>query len=70
MLRAVKSLDAVKPANDDQRVGIGIVRRAVQAPARQIAQSAGTDGSVIVGKILESNVYGWATTLERTSIAT
>ncbi len=59
MLRAVKSLDAVKPADDDQRVGIGIVRRAVQAPARQIAQNAGTDGSVIVGKILESNVYGW-----------
>ena len=59
MLRAVNSLDAVKPANDDQRVGIGIVRRAVQAPARQIAQNAGTDGSVIVGKILESNVNGW-----------
>jgi chaperonin GroEL len=59
LLRAVKSLDAVKPANDDQRVGIGIVRRAVQAPARQIAQNAGADGSVIVGKILESNVYGW-----------
>lgn len=59
LLRAVKSLDAVKPLNDDQRVGIGIVRRAMQAPARQIAQNAGADGSVIVGKILESNVYGW-----------
>ncbi len=59
LLRASKSLDRVNPANDDQRVGVGIVRRALQAPARQIVQNAGDDGSVIVGKILENNLYGW-----------
>jgi chaperonin GroEL len=39
--------------NDDQRVGIDIVRRALQAPARQIFENAGVDGSIIVGKLLE-----------------
>ncbi len=53
LLRALKALDALTPANDDQKTGIQIVRRAIQAPARQIATNAGEDGSVIVGKILE-----------------
>ncbi len=61
LLRALKALDALTPANDDQKTGIQIVRRAIQAPARQIATNAGEDGSVIVGKILEKGdfAYGW-----------
>ncbi len=61
LLRAVKALDKLKPANEDQRTGVQIVRRAIQTPARQIASNAGEDGSIIVGKILESNefAYGW-----------
>ena len=53
LLYAVKALDAVKPANDDQRVGVDIIRRALQAPVRQIAANAGEDGAVIAGKLLE-----------------
>ena len=53
LLYAAHSLDALKPANDDQRVGIDIVRRALQAPVRQIAANAGEDGAVIAGKLLE-----------------
>ena len=59
LLRAVKALDALKPENDDQKVGINIVRKALQAPARQIAANAGEDGSVIVGKILENSKYAF-----------
>ncbi|MFN3746643.1 MAG: chaperonin GroEL [Hyphomicrobiaceae bacterium] len=59
LLRALKSLDGLSPANEDQKTGISIVRRALQAPARQIAQNAGEDGSVIVGKIVENGSYGW-----------
>ena len=53
LLLAARSLKNLKPKNDDQRVGIDIVRRAIQAPVRQIAENAGADGSVIVGKLLE-----------------
>jgi len=59
LLRALKSLDSLKVENEDQKIGINIIRRAVQAPARQIAQNAGEDGSVIVGKILENGSYNW-----------
>jgi chaperonin GroEL len=59
LLRAAKSLDALKPENDDQKVGINIVRKALQSPARQIATNAGEDGSVIVGKILENSKYAF-----------
>ncbi len=59
LLRAAKSLDALKPENDDQKVGINIVRKALQSPARQIASNAGEDGSVIVGKILENAKYAF-----------
>ena len=54
LLRSIKALDKVTPDNEDQRVGINIVRKALQAPARQIAENAGEDGAVIAGKILES----------------
>ena len=57
LLRAIKALDGVKTANDDQKIGINIVRKALQAPARQIVQNAGEDGSVVVGKILEHAKY-------------
>src|SRR6266550_3313009 len=53
LLYASKALGKLKPENDDQKVGIDIVRRALQAPARQIFENAGVDGSVIVGKLLE-----------------
>jgi chaperonin GroEL len=54
LLYAIKSLSKVTPGNDDQRVGVEIVRKALQVPARQIAENAGTDGSIVVGKLLES----------------
>jgi len=54
LLRAIKCLDKIEPGNDDQRVGIDIVRKALKIPARQIAENAGEDGSIVVGKILES----------------
>jgi chaperonin GroEL len=59
LLRAVKVLQNLKPENDDQRTGIDIVRRAIQAPARLIAENAGDDGSVVVGKILEKSDYAF-----------
>ncbi|PWC89346.1 molecular chaperone GroEL [Azospirillum sp. TSH100] len=55
LLYSTRAIDAVVPVNDDERVGIDIVRRALQAPVRQIAENAGADGSVIVGKLLEGN---------------
>jgi chaperonin GroEL len=54
LLYAIKALDKLTPANPDQKVGIEIVRKAIQWPARQIAENSGTDGSIIVGKLLES----------------
>jgi chaperonin GroEL len=61
LLRAVKSLDGLPTANDDQRVGIDIVRRAIEAPVRQIAENAGAEGSIIVGKLREKSElsFGW-----------
>ena len=53
-LYALKVLDGVSFANDDQRVGIDIIRRALTYPTRQIAENAGVDGAVVVGKISES----------------
>jgi chaperonin GroEL len=55
LLKASKALDGLKGANDDQDAGINIIRRALQAPLRQIAENAGVEGSVVVGKILENN---------------
>ena len=59
LLRATRALDRLKGQNDDQKVGIDIVRKAISAPARQIALNAGEDGSVIVGKILDKDQYGY-----------
>jgi chaperonin GroEL len=55
LLYAAKALDALKPINDEQRVGVDIVRRALQAPVRQIATNAGVDGSIVVGKLSDQN---------------
>ncbi len=59
LLYAIKALGKVVPGNDDQRVGVEIVRKAIQVPARQIAENAGTDGSIVVGKLLESKDFSW-----------
>ena len=59
LLHAIKALEGLKPANDDQRVGVEIVRKALQWPARQIAENSGLDGAVVVGKLLESNDSNW-----------
>ncbi|MGE3529913.1 MAG: chaperonin GroEL [Methyloceanibacter sp.] len=59
LIRAQKSLDRLNAANEDQKVGIAIVRRAIQAPARQIAENAGEDGAVVVGKIVDKGDYAF-----------
>ncbi len=61
LLRAVKALDNLNTANQDQRVGVEIVRRAIESPVRQIAENAGAEGSIIVGKLREKAEfsYGW-----------
>jgi chaperonin GroEL len=59
LLYATKTLDKVPFANNDQKVGIDIVRRALQAPVRQIAENAGVDGAVVAGKLLESKNSSW-----------
>jgi len=57
LLYASKSLDSLKVKNEDQSVGVKIVEKAVQVPAKTIAQNAGSEGSVIVGKLLEANDF-------------
>ncbi|MGH6816288.1 MAG: chaperonin GroEL [Hyphomicrobiaceae bacterium] len=59
LVRAAKGLDAVEAENEDQKVGIGIVKKALMWPARQIAHNAGEDGGVVVGKILENAKYAY-----------
>ena len=59
LLRAIPALDAVKFGNPDQKTGVDIVRKAIQAPARQIVENAGADGAVVVGKLLESKDYNY-----------
>jgi chaperonin GroEL len=54
LLYAIRAIESLRGANDDQRVGVEIVRKALQMPTRQIAENAGADGSVVVGKLLES----------------
>jgi len=55
LIQAGKALDGLKGLNSDQDAGIVIVRKALEAPLRQIAQNAGVDGSVVAGKVRESN---------------
>src|SRR6188474_1523874 len=59
LLRSVEALKRLKTENEDQKHGIEIVRKAIQAPARQIAINAGADGSVVVGKIMDKDQYSY-----------
>jgi len=59
LLRAAKALDAVQVDNPDQKTGVEIVRRAIETPVRQIAENAGAEGSIIVGKLREKPEFGW-----------
>ncbi len=59
LLRSIASLDGVKTANSDQKTGVDIVRKAIQAPARQIVDNAGGDGAVVVGKLMDSKEYSF-----------
>ena len=55
LVNAAKALSKIKPENNDQKVGLEIVKKACEAPIRQIASNAGHDGSIVVGKINDSN---------------
>ena len=55
LVQGAKALDGMEGANSDQTVGINIVRRAIEAPLRQIAENSGVDGAVVAGKIRESS---------------
>ena len=59
LLRAAKVLEGVEVENEDQRIGVNLVRKALQWPARQIAINSGEDGSVVCGKLLENGKYHW-----------
>ena len=54
LLKATKALDGLEGDNADQTAGIAIIRRAIQAPIRQIVENAGVEGSIVVGKVLEN----------------
>jgi chaperonin GroEL len=58
---ATKALANLQPENEDQRAGVSIVRKALEAPLRQIAENAGVEGSIVAGKLRESksNTYGF-----------
>jgi chaperonin GroEL len=59
LLRAAKALDSVATENADQKTGVEIVRRAIETPARQIAENAGAEGSIIIGKLREKGDFGY-----------
>ena len=59
LLRAAKALEGLKGANDDQRTGVDIVRKALEAPIRQIAENAGVEGSIVVGKVTDKGDYAY-----------
>jgi chaperonin GroEL len=59
LLRAIPALENLKVENPDQKTGVDIVRKAIQAPARQIIDNAGADGAVVVGKLLEAKEYNY-----------
>jgi chaperonin GroEL len=59
LLRAMKAIEKLKVANDDQKTGVEIVRKALSWPARQIAMNSGEDGSIVVGKILDKEQYNY-----------
>jgi chaperonin GroEL len=67
LLYSIKALDGLTPDNDDQKAGINIVRKALEAPLRQIVENSGVEGSIVVGKLRESksNTYGFDAQTEK-----
>ncbi len=59
LINSIAALDALDVEDDDQRVGVNIVRKAIQSPVRQIAENSGEDGSVVAGKIMENADANW-----------
>src|SRR6202051_3326367 len=59
LLRSIKAIEKIRTANDDQKTGVDIVRKALSWPARQIALNAGEDGAVVFGKILDKDQYNY-----------
>ena len=61
LLYSIKSLEGLKGKNPDQTAGIDIIRKALESPTRQICENAGVEGSIVIGKLLESkdNNYGY-----------
>src|SRR5690348_8175052 len=59
LLRATEALKRIRTHNDDEKTGVEIVRKALSWPARQIAINAGDDGAIVVGKILEKEIYAY-----------
>jgi chaperonin GroEL len=59
LLYGTRALAKLEPENADQKVGVEIIKKALQSPVRQIAENAGTDGSVVVGKLLEKKDAGF-----------
>jgi chaperonin GroEL len=59
LLRSIKAIEKIRTANDDQKTGVDIVRKALSYPCRQIAFNAGDDGSVVVGRILDKEQYNF-----------
>jgi chaperonin GroEL len=59
LLYATKALDGVKGANEDQTRGVDIVRKAITAPVKQIAENAGEDGAVVAGRLLDKDDESW-----------
>jgi chaperonin GroEL len=70
LLYATKALDGLKGANEDQTRGIDIVRKAISAPIKQIAENAGVDGVLVAGKLLDQSDERWASTPRPTSTRT
>jgi chaperonin GroEL len=71
LLRASKALDGMEGDNADQKQGIAIIRRALQAPIRQIAENSGVEGSIVVGRIMATRAARRsASTPRRKSTAT
>ena len=64
----LKNLEKVKAKGEDQKAGVDLVRRALEAPIRQITKNAGVDGSVVVGKLLEQRKKLTVTMLKTKSI--
>ena len=59
LLRSIEKLDSLAAKNEDQKIGINIIRHALMAPARQISNNAGVEGSVVISKILDNKDYNY-----------